>query len=131
PQYAADPQISPDGKRIVYGRQLSDVMTDKRVSNLWRIDFAGNVVRALIAGSFSDASPRWSPDGTRIAYVSDRDGKPQIYVRWMDTGEVARITSLQNAPSAISWSPDGRLISFASFVETAPPAIASLPKPPE
>ncbi|HYV86580.1 MAG TPA: S9 family peptidase [Patescibacteria group bacterium] len=130
-QYAADPQISPDGKRIVYVRQLSDVMTDKRVSNLWLIDFDGKVDRALTTGSFSDASPRWSPDGTRIAYVSDRDGKPQIYVRWMDTGEVARITSLQNAPSAISWSPDGRLISFASFVETAPPAIASLPKPPE
>jgi acylaminoacyl-peptidase len=130
-QYAADPQIAPDGKRIVYVRLLSDVMTDKRVSNLWLIDVDGKVDRALTTGSFSDSSPRWSPDGTRIAYISDRDGKPQIYVRWMDTGETAKLTSLQGAPSAISWSPDGRLISFASFVETTPPAIASLPKPPE
>jgi acylaminoacyl-peptidase len=130
-QYAADPQISPDGKRIVYVRQLSDVMTDKRVSNLWLIDVDGKVDRALTTGSFSDSSPRWSPDGLRIAYISDRDGKPQIYIRWMDTGETAKLTSLQNAPSAISCSPDGRLISFASLVETTPPAIASLPKPPE
>ena len=130
-QYAADPQIAPDGKRIVYVRQQSDVMTDKRVSNLWLIDVDGKVDRALTTGSFSDSSPRWSPDGTRIAYISDRDGKPQIYVRWMDTGETAKLTSLQGAPSAISWSPDGRLISFASLVETTPPAIASLPKPPE
>jgi dipeptidyl aminopeptidase/acylaminoacyl peptidase len=130
-QYAADPQIAPDGKRIVYVRQLSDVMTDKRVSNLWLIDVDRKVDRALTTGSFSDSSPRWSPDGTRVAYISDRDGKPQIYVRWMDTGETAKLTSLQGAPSAISWSPDGRLISFASLVETTPPAIASLPKPPE
>jgi acylaminoacyl-peptidase len=130
-QYAADPQISPDAKRIVYVRQLSDVMTDKRVSNLWLIDVDGKVDRALTTGSFSDSSPRWSPDGLRIAYISDRDGKPQIYIRWMDTGETAKLTSLQGAPSAISWSPDGRLISFASLVETTPPAIASLPKPPE
>ena len=130
-QYAADPQIAPDGRRIVYVRQQADVMTDKRVSNLWLIDVDGKVDRALTTGSFSDSSPRWSPDGTRLAYISDRDGKPQIYVRWMDTGETAKLTSLQGAPSAISWSPDGRLISFASFVETTPPAIASLPRPPE
>lgn len=130
-QYAADPRISPDGKRVVYVRQLSDVMTDKRVSNLWIIDADGKEDRGLTTGAFSDSSPRWSPDGSRIAYISDRDGKPQIYVRWMDTGQTAKLTSLQNPPSGIAWSPDGRLLSFASFVETTPPAIATLPKPPE
>ena len=71
-QFAVDPQISPDGKRIVYVRQFSDLMNDKRESNLWMINVDGNENRALTNGNFSDTSPRWSPDGTRIAYVSDR-----------------------------------------------------------
>ena len=130
-QYAADPQISPDGSRVVYVRQFSDVMTDKRYSNLWIISFDGADHRALTTGNYGDSSPRWSPDGTRIAYVSDRDGKPQIYVRWMDSGQTARLTDLDNPPAEISWSPDGKLIAFSSLVESEPPKIATLPKAPE
>ena len=130
-QYAADPQISPDGKRIVYTRQFSDVMADKRESNLWIINFDGTEDRALTTGSYSDSEARWSPDGTRIAYISDRAGKPQIYVRWMDNGQTAELTNLENGPSDLSWSPDGKLISFSAFVEVEPPKIATLPKAPE
>jgi dipeptidyl aminopeptidase/acylaminoacyl peptidase len=130
-QYGADPQISPDGKRIVYARQFSDVMTDKRASNLWIVDFDGTEARALTTGTYSDSGARWSPDGTRIAYISDRDGKPQIYVRWMDSGQTAQLTNLESAPSDLSWSPDGNLISFSAFVETEAPKIATLPKAPE
>ncbi len=130
-QYAADPQISPDGKRIVYTRQFSDVIADKRESNLWIINLDGTEDRALTTGNYSDSAARWSPDGTRIAYISDRDGKPQIYVRWMDSGQTAELTDLENGPSDLSWSPDGRLISFSSLVEVEPPKIASLPKAPE
>lgn len=130
-QYGADPQISPDGKRIVYTRQFSDVMTDKRASNLWIINFGGTEDRALTTGTYSDGDARWSPDGTRIAYISDRDGKPQIYVRWMDSGQTAQLTNLESAPSDLSWSPDGKLISFSAFVEGEAPKIAKLPKAPE
>jgi acylaminoacyl-peptidase len=130
-QYAADPQISPDGRHIVYVRQFSDIMTDKHYSNLWIISFDGTDHRALTAGNYSDMSPRWSPDGTRIAYVSDRDGKPQIYVRWVDSGQTAKLTNLDYPPAEISWSPDGKLLAFASLVESEPPKLATLPKPPE
>ncbi len=130
-QFAADPQISPDGRRIVYVRQFSDIMNDKRESNLWVISADGSEDRGLTNGNFSDNSPRWSPDGTRIAYLSDRDGKPQIYVRWMDNGQIAQLTNLDNAPSDIVWSPDGKLISFTAFVPSEPPKIANLPKAPE
>ena len=130
-QVASDPQISPDGKRIVYVRQSADMAADRRVSNLWIINFDGSEHRALTTGSYGDSSPRWSPDGTRLAFVSDRDGKPQLYLRWMDTGESAKLTDLENPPSGISWSPDGKQIAFTSLVSAAPPKIATMPSAPE
>ncbi len=129
-QTVSDPQISPDGKRIVYVRGFADVMQDKRCSNLWVINFDGSNHRPLTTGLRNDSSPRWSPDGTRIAYVSSSDGSPQIYVRWMDTGETARITSLQYAPSGLAWSPDGRQIAFTSFVPADAVKLGAVPRPP-
>ena len=129
-EYASDPQISPDGRYIVYVRRASDVMTDQRYSNLWIISFDGKEHRPLTTGISRDSSPRWSPDGTRIAYISDREGSPQIYVRWMDTGQTARITNVPFPPEGIAWSPNGRSISFAMFVPEPPRQIGSLPAPP-
>jgi dipeptidyl aminopeptidase/acylaminoacyl peptidase len=130
-QVAAAPQISPDGKRIVYARQSADISSDRRISNLWMINFDGSEHRALTTGTYHDDSPRWSPDGTRIAFVSGRDGKPQLYIRWMDSGETAKLTDLENPPSGISWSPDGRQLAFISLVSATPPKIATLPAAPE
>src|SRR5262245_27498041 len=78
-EFASDPQISPDGKQIVYVRNFMDVMKDRRRSNLWIIHADGRDHQALTTGTANDASPRWSPDGTRIAFVSRRDGPPQLY----------------------------------------------------
>jgi dipeptidyl aminopeptidase/acylaminoacyl peptidase len=129
-QLATDPQISPDGKQIVYVRHFNDPMTDRRYSNLWIINSDGRGHRPLTTGNRSDDSPRWSPDGTRVAYLSDVDGKPQIYVRWMDTGQTARITNLEDPPAAIAWSPDGTMLSFSALVPSKGPHIADLPAPP-
>ncbi|MFZ0211304.1 MAG: S9 family peptidase [Candidatus Acidiferrales bacterium] len=129
-QYASDPQISPEGTKIVYVREFADIMTDRRDSNLWIINADGTENRPLTTGSYSDSSPQWSPDGTRIAYVSDRQGPPQIYVRWMDTGQTAKITSLQFPPGEITWSPDGKEIAFDSLVPVPGPKIGTLPTPP-
>src|SRR6202051_5369413 len=70
-QIASDPQISPDGKKIVYVRRFADPMTDKRYSNLWIVNSDGTDHRPLTTGNHNDASPRWSPDGVRLAYLSD------------------------------------------------------------
>jgi len=129
-QTATDPQISPDGKKIVYVRRFADPMTDKRYSNLWIINTDGTDHRPLTTGNRADASPRWSPDGTRIAYFSDADGKQQIYIRWMDTGQTARITNLEQTPDSIAWSPDGKMLSFSALVLGKGPHIADLPAPP-
>src|SRR5438067_2655828 len=125
-----DPQISPDGKRIVYVRRFADEATDRRYSNLWIINADGSDHRPLTTGNHGDSSPRWSPDGTRIAYLSDADGKQQIYIRWMDTGQTARITNLDNSPDAINWTSDGRMLSFSSLVPGKSPHLADLPSPP-
>jgi len=129
-QVATDPQISPDGATIVYVRQFNDIQSDKRCSNLWTIHFDGTNNKALTSGNYTDSSPTWSPDGTSIAYVSDRDGSPQIYVLRMDTGQTVRLTSLALEPSTISWSPDGKRIAFDSFVPAARREITVLPTPP-
>jgi dipeptidyl aminopeptidase/acylaminoacyl peptidase len=129
-QLPTDPQISPDGKKIVYVRRFADPMTDKRYSNLWIINSDGTDHRPITTGNRNDVSPRWSPDGLRLAYLSDADGKQQLYIRWMDTGQTARITNLEQAPDSINWSPDGKMLSFSSLVLGKGPHIADLPAPP-
>jgi dipeptidyl aminopeptidase/acylaminoacyl peptidase len=129
-QLPTDPQISPDGKRIVYVRRFNDPMTDKRYANLWIINADGTDHRPLTTGNRSDVSPRWSPDGLRLAYLSDADGKQQLYIRWMDTGQTARITNLEQSPDAIAWSPDGKMLSFSALVLGKGPHLADLPAPP-
>ncbi len=129
-RYDSDPQISPDGTKIVYERHFADIFHDRWRSNLWIVNYDGRDDRPLTTGDFSDSFPRWSPDGTRVAYISDRDGHPQIYVRWMDTGQTAEITHLTHPPMGISWSPDGKDIAFTSFVPGSPTVLAHLPSPP-
>jgi len=115
-EYASDPQISPTGSSVVYERNFFDIMTDRRRSNLWIVQSDGTDHRPLTTGKHRNSSPRWSPDESKIAYLSTRDGKPQIWAHSMKTGHEAKLTSLLSAPSAISWSPDGKQIAFSMFV---------------
>ncbi len=132
-EWATDPQVSPDAQRVVYVRNFFDVMTDRGRTNLWLVSADGSLHRPLTSGTRSNASPRWSPSGDRLLWVSTEDGSTQLWVRWMDTGEEARITNLTESPGNLSWSPDGRWIAFTSFVEEdAPSPLASgLPSPPD
>lgn len=111
----SDPQISPDGALVVYTRGWIDKVNDKRESSLWIMNSDGSKARHLVDGS----GARWSPDGTRILYVAS--GEPrgaQIFVRWMDTeGATSQVTRLANAPSNVTWSPDGQSIAFISRVD--------------
>ena len=127
---ARDPQVSPDGRRIVYTRQYGDIMKDSRPSNLWIVNFDGTGNRPLTSGNFIEYSPRWSPDGSQLAFLSNRDGSPQLYRLFLDNGQIVKVTTLINAPSGINWSPDGRFISFIMFVAGQAPKVATLPTAP-
>ncbi|MEM9333657.1 MAG: S9 family peptidase [Pseudomonadota bacterium] len=130
-ELAVDPQIAPDGSQVVYVRQSMDIMSDRAVANLWIVDSDGDNHRPLLSGRASYGSPRWSPDGDRLAYVSgDDNGKSQIHLRWMDTGQTAVLSNVQRSPQSISWSPDGKHIAFIMFVKDQNTPLAAPPAKP-
>lgn len=130
-EYVADPQISPDGKRIVYQRRFFDAMTDRVRSNLWIVDLESQDNRPLLTGLVNYGSARWSPDGSRLLYTTaDEEGRGQLYLRWMDTGQTALLTRLEQAPGGLAWSPDGEQIAFTMFVPETPEPFAKMPRRP-
>ena len=125
----SNPQISPDGKQIIYTRRWVDKMNDSRKSSLWIMNVDGFKNRFLVEGS----SAQWSPDGSRIAFTAS--GKPkgsQIHVRWMDAeGAVTQITRVEQSPSNIRWSPNGKTIAFSMLVPEKDKWTVKLPAKPE
>ena len=131
-QTANDPQLSPNGARIVYVRQFADIMTDKRYSNLWSVAFDGSDPRPLTSGKRNDTNPRWSPDGKRVMFSAPDDtGVAQLFVRWIDSPDIAQITHVRYAAGNAVWSPDGTQIVYSSFVPGAAPAVIAPPTPPK
>lgn len=116
-EWASDPQVSPDGETIVYVRRSNDIMKDRVRSNLWQIKRSGKNHRPLHSGFKNSYSPRWSPDNTRIAFVSNNSGSTQIHMHWVDSGETTVISQVQESPSSLSWSPDGKWLAFTMNVK--------------
>jgi len=128
-EQVADPQVSPDGLQIVFTRRWVDKINDRWESSLWIMNADGSKLRKLTDGS----SPRWSPDGTRLAFL--HQGEPrgtQLFVRWMDAeGATTQITRVEKAPSGIVWSPDGNSIAFSMLVPKEERWAIRLPARPE
>jgi dipeptidyl aminopeptidase/acylaminoacyl peptidase len=124
-----DPQISPDGSQIIFTRRWVDKVNDRWESSVWIMNADGSRQRKLVDGS----SPRWSPDGTRIAYLAE--GEPrgtQVFVRWMDAeGAVTQITRVEKSPSGIVWAPDGKSIAFSMLLPKEERWTIKLPSRPE
>ena len=107
-EWVTSPQISPDGNKIVYERRGMDLMKDSRTSSLWIINADGTEHYKLTEQNVRESSPSWSPDGQRIAFTSSTDEGSELFIYWVKTGKIARISQLPNSPRGLSWSADGK-----------------------
>ena len=130
-EWVSDPRISPDGNRIVYLRNGFNIMKDRRQRSLWTVNTDGSNHMKLTSRDVNESSPRWSPDGTRIAFVSSSENGSEIYVYWISSGKMARLTQLDRSPGGLSWSPDGMHIAFSMLVPDTPPFLVKSPKAPK
>jgi dipeptidyl aminopeptidase/acylaminoacyl peptidase len=116
--FVSDPQIAPDGKLIAYVRTTIDRKTKEYRSAIWiaSAEEPGRS-RPFTSGLKMDTSPRWSPDGSRLAFVSDRSGDRQIWVIATSGGEAFQVTKMRRGASNPVWSPDGTKIAFTASLD--------------
>lgn len=128
-EQVGDPQISPDGRQIVYARRYVNKIDDRFDSALWIMNADGSHNRMLGKG----ASPVWSPDGTRIAFL--KEGEPrgtQLFVRYMDAeGATSQVTHLDANPGDVHWSPDSKWLGFSMFVPSTRTWKIDMPEAPK
>jgi Tol biopolymer transport system component/actin-like ATPase involved in cell morphogenesis len=107
------PVLSPTRDTIAYTLQRGDTTSNWE---LWVTDTNGEVKLQLAAGLAADARATWSPDGTRLAYVSDQTGVPDLWVYDLTTGESTQLTQTDLTEADPAWSPDGERIAFSQQV---------------
>jgi dipeptidyl aminopeptidase/acylaminoacyl peptidase len=118
----SDPQVSPDGARVVYGRTLTDRESRQATSHLWLCDIDGGNARQLTYAGKQHGWARWSPDGTQLAFVSDRVTKSAIFVLPLAGHGEARELTRHNGPiSNLAWSPDGASLAYNTPFDPANP----------
>lgn len=105
----SDCQISPDGTHVIYAMQRIDRKTEKKYNNLWAVPVGGGSSVQFTYGDHSDSTPRWSPDGSQIAFLSNRDDEkqPQIYIIPFKGGEARKLTDFKGTIESYEWSPHG------------------------
>ena len=130
-EYANQIDITDDGKTVYFVRNRMDIKTDRKVGNIWSVDYKTKQMQPLTSGVHMDYSPVLSPDGQRLAFISTRDGSSQIYMKWLKTGAIAKISNLTSSPRAISWSPDSSQLVFSMFVPSKNTPPVNLPGKPK
>jgi len=117
-----DPQLSPDGKLVAYVRTTTDPATLKRNADIWVVAADGSAApKLLVGGDKAENTPRWSPDGTHLAFISTRDGASQVYVADADGTHVRQVTKVDGGVQPpLVFSPDGTTLAFVADVKMAP-----------
>lgn len=120
----ADIQISPDGSQVAYVTTAASVEGEAPTSAIWLVSAEGGASRRLTTSEVVDGAPRWSPDGSAIAFLSDRlkRGVTQVYVITLSGGEAIRLTEHPGPVTSVEWSPDGRMLAFTAMDGESPDA---------
>ena len=127
-EYATQPFFSPNGKHLYYQRRSADIMHDRAHTSLWQYDLNTKATLPVIAADESISSPVLSPDGSRLAYIA----KGQLYVRYLASGDTAKLTNLTETPQNVVWSNDSESLAFTLFTPAkAPSLFTDMPSKPE
>ena len=116
-----DMRLSPDGDWLAYTLEESDETTNTTHAAIWRVHTGTGETRRLTNGRGYDSAPRFSPDGSQLAFVSTRDGKAQLFTMSLDGGEAQQRTTGARGASEAAWAPDGASLYFKRLV---PPTVA-------
>ena len=132
--WVADPQISPDGSAVAFVRVTVNEKENRYETSLFAVPAAGVESPRRLTSGIRDTTPRWSPDGKRIAFVRsvEKDGKVQpgqIYLLQMDGGEARAVTDVTSGAAGPVWSPDGKQIAFTSSTGVEDAKTSDDPKP--
>src|SRR5262245_51099873 len=111
-----DPQVSPKGDFVAFTITDMDQAANRGTTQIYLVPLGGGEMRQLTNDENSSASPRWSPDGEKLAFVSARDGEDQIWTIDVSSGALKKITSISTGAGDPVWSPDGSLIAFTSEI---------------
>ncbi|MEM7779323.1 MAG: S9 family peptidase [Pseudomonadota bacterium] len=130
-EWADAPEVSPDGTQAIYIRRFNDIMVDRTRSHVWIVNLDGSGQEPLLADSGSYRSARWSPDGTRIAYMRSNSGRSEIYVHYLGSGRSALIGSFDESPRSLTWAPDGESLAFVMAVPGQSETLVRAPAKPD
>ena len=112
----ADPRVSPDGRSAAFTVRVTDLEANRGRTGIWLVDLASRAARQLTAGEANDSSPRWSPDGKSLFFLSTRGGSQQVWRLPLDGGEAVRVTGQPLDVDAFEPFPDGRSLLLAMAV---------------
>lgn len=123
-----DMSISPDGKWVLYSKGTPDLAKNKSFRNIFVVSIDGKETKQLTDGTYSDYNAVWSPDGTKVAFLSNRMGSPQIHTMSFPNGKPQAVTAIKGGVENLKWSPDGKYFTFSREVKTKEGILDRYPK---